>query len=369
MKDYLDILQMLQETSVPNLLVIVGFLFIFLGFVGKFGAFVELPKERQKWAIVIGILFLFFGIILFILPPSDEVSPAPTDTPIVSTKVVEEATNSSTSPTYISDTSLVWVLIPSGDNDSIKASAENIASAIEKRTGIKIEVSVPSDYSLAVEEICNGKADFGAFNAFSYVVANAQGCADARLVSKRFGLTYYHSQLIARKNSGINTAADFVGKSFCRPDPLSTSGWVLPSIIMQANGVSPENDLENILDVGEHSEVVVAVYNNKCDVGATYVDAREVLVDSIPDVMEEVKIVTISASIPNDNISFNPDVPEETQRVIINAFKDLASSKEGLEILSVVYNWEGIEEINDSFYDDLRKQLNDAEIEFEDLLQ
>lgn len=379
MKEFLDVLQVLQETPVPNLLVIVGFLLISLAFVGKFGAFVELPKERQKWAGVIGALLLISGIGLFILPVSRPV-PAPTETPVPSTN--SKATITSTSTTTIEDglnaspsslgtlgNPLVWVLVPSGDSDSIKTGAENIAATIEKQTGLVIEVSVPSDYSHAVEEMCNGKAHFGALNAFSYVVANARGCAEVGLVSNRFGLTYYHSQLLSRKSSGIETVADLAGKSFCRPDSLSSSGWVIPSIIMRADGIDPETGLGNILDAGEHSEVVAAIYNNECDAGATYVDAREILVDSIPNIMEEVIVVTISASIPNDNISFRADISEETRRLIINAFKDLASSEEGLGILSTIYGWSGIEEIQDSFYDDWREQLDDAEIDYEDLLE
>lgn len=81
MKIFLDILQVLQGTPVPNLLVIVGFLFIFLAFVGKFGKIIKLPKERQKWAGMIGALFLLSGIGLFMLPVFQSVL-VPTDTPV-----------------------------------------------------------------------------------------------------------------------------------------------------------------------------------------------------------------------------------------------------------------------------------------------
>lgn len=81
MKIFLDILQVLQGTPVPNLLVIVGFLFIFLAFVGKFGKIVKLSTDRQKWAGMIGALFLLSGIGLFMLPVFQSV-PVPTDTPV-----------------------------------------------------------------------------------------------------------------------------------------------------------------------------------------------------------------------------------------------------------------------------------------------
>jgi hypothetical protein len=76
MKDIFETLQALQNTPIPNLLVIAGFIFLLLAFVGRFGAIVELPPNRQMWAGIIGICLLFFGISLFILPNSGS-SPTP----------------------------------------------------------------------------------------------------------------------------------------------------------------------------------------------------------------------------------------------------------------------------------------------------
>jgi hypothetical protein len=47
---------------------VAGFIFLFLAFVGKFRAMVELPPERQKWAGIIGTLLS----ILHVLTLGDE---------------------------------------------------------------------------------------------------------------------------------------------------------------------------------------------------------------------------------------------------------------------------------------------------------
>jgi hypothetical protein len=69
-KDILGTLQVLQNTPVPNLLVVAGLVFLLLAFTGRIGAVVELPNRRQKWAGVFGTLLLIFGIGLFIVPSS-----------------------------------------------------------------------------------------------------------------------------------------------------------------------------------------------------------------------------------------------------------------------------------------------------------
>jgi hypothetical protein len=80
MESLLKTIEALQGTSVPNLLILVGGVFLLLAFVGKIGATIELPQHRQKWAGLIGALFLTTGIILSSVPgrpSSDKASQAP----------------------------------------------------------------------------------------------------------------------------------------------------------------------------------------------------------------------------------------------------------------------------------------------------
>ncbi len=79
MKDALEVLQTLQGTPLPNLLVIAGLLLVLLGFAGKIGAFIELSPQRQKIAGFFGFMLLIFGIGLFTLPKPPV--PAPSSTP------------------------------------------------------------------------------------------------------------------------------------------------------------------------------------------------------------------------------------------------------------------------------------------------
>jgi phosphonate transport system substrate-binding protein len=185
----------------------------------------------------------------------------------------------------------------------------------------------------------------------------------------RFGSSFYQGQLVAHVDAGVESVADFTGKTFCRPDPTSTSGWVIPSITMQAEGIDPENDLADIIDTGGHDAVIIAIYNGDCEVGSTFLDARSNVEEDFPDVNDVVLVVGESAPIPNDTISFLPDMDPEVRAALIAVFLELAATEEGLEILNSVYSWSGMEETEDSFYDGFRQQLEAAGIDFEDLGQ
>jgi phosphate/phosphite/phosphonate ABC transporter binding protein len=266
------------------------------------------------------------------------------------------------------DSPIIWVLVPSQDTQAVISGAEEIAAAVEEQTGLIVEPLVTSDFTGAVEAMCSGEAHLGALNTFNYVLANARGCAEVALASERFGTTFYQGQVITREDSGITSVADLAGKTFCRPDPTSTSGWVIPSITMQAEGLDPETDLAEIIDVGGHDAVVISVYNGDCDAGATFVDARTNVEEDFPDVMDVVTVIAESVPIPNDTISFVPDLPEEIRDQIVGVFLNLTTTEEGLAILNEVYSWSGMQEVGDDFYDGFRQQLEAAGIDVEQLV-
>ena len=263
---------------------------------------------------------------------------------------------------------IIWALVPSQDADAVLSGAEEIAATIEADTGLIVVPVVTTDFSAAVEAMCNGEAHMGALNTFNYVLANARGCADVGIVSVRFGSNFYSGQVITLADSGITGIADLAGKTFCRPDPTSTSGWVIPSIAMQAEGIDPETDLAEIVDAGGHDGVVLAVYNGDCDAGSTFVDARSNIEEEYPDVTEKVVVVAESAPIPNDTISFSPDLPADVVSAITASLLGLNDTDAGLEVLNTVYSWSGLEATTDSFYDGFRQQLEAAGMSIEELI-
>lgn len=262
---------------------------------------------------------------------------------------------------------IIWVLTPSQDTQAVLAGADPIAQYVEEQTGLVIKPIIPTDYTAQQEAMCSGEAQMAALNTFGYVRANERGCADAALASVRFGSTSYAGQIITQAGSGIESVADLAGKTFCRPDPESTSGWVIPSLALLAAGIDPEADLADIVDTGGHDAVVISVYNGDCDAGATFQDARVLVEDDFPDVNEKVVVISTSAPIPNDNVSFRPDFPAEMRDKIVTALLSLNDSDSGVEMLNGLFSWAGLEAVDDSFYDGFRQQLEAAGVSIEDL--
>jgi len=264
---------------------------------------------------------------------------------------------------------IVWSFVPSGEMERVAGGAEAVADLLHEETGLYFETNVATEYAGVIEAMCSDppEAHMGSLATFSYVLAADRGCAEAELVSVRFGSPTYNGQIIVRADSGINSLTDLAGKTFCRPDPLSASGWIIPSLTMRAAGLNPESDLAEIVDAGSHDVVVAAVYNGDCDGGATYVDARSTIEEDNPDVMDVVTVIEITADIPNDGVQFVPSISEELRTQIIDGLLVIADTEGGQEALETAYGWYELEKHDDTFYDPFRQVLQAAGMSVEDL--
>lgn len=262
---------------------------------------------------------------------------------------------------------IVMSFVPSGDTQEIMASGDAIAEAVAEATGLTIQPNVGTDFAAVREAMGAGQAHIGWLNTFNYVLASEKYGVDVGLVTERYGTTSYKGQLNVGADSGITSLEDLKGKVMCWVDPNSTSGYIVPRIMLQAAGIDPDNDFAKTVEAGSHNNVITAVYNGDCDVGASYDDARDSVEDDLPDVKEKVVVLAVSPDIPNDSVSFTKDFPEEARAKIIEALLAYAATDEGKETLNTLYNIAGLQAADDTFYDGFRADLSKAGIDIEDM--
>lgn len=265
---------------------------------------------------------------------------------------------------------IIWAFVPSNDTQEIAAGGEAVAAMIYEKTGLVIEPSIATEYAGVIEALSSDppSAHMASLATFAYVVAADRGVAEAELVSVRYGRPFYDGQIIAGADTGIKKIEDLKGRSFARPDPLSTSGWIIPSLTMRARGVNPDTDLTEIVDAGGHPSVVTAVYNGDVDAGATFVDARTSIQDDNPDVMEKVVVIEVSAPIPNDGVQFHPSISAEMREQIVSALLEIVQTEAGKEALNKGYSWTALERHGDDFYDPFRQVLQAAGVDATSLM-
>jgi len=265
---------------------------------------------------------------------------------------------------------IIWAFVPSGEMERVATGAQSVADLLNEETGLYFDTMVATEYAGVIEALRSDPpaAHMASLATFSYVMAADMGMAEAALISVRYGSPTYNGQIIARADSGIKKLTDLKGKTFARPDPLSTSGWIIPMLTLKAAGIDVERDLK-VVDAGSHEGVAAAVYNGEVDGGATYVDARTRIQEDFADIMEEVAVIEVSADIPNDGVQFQTSLPQEMRDKIVDALMKIVQTEEGKEALDTAYDWTDLEKHGDDFYDPFRQVLQASGVNVKDLMQ
>jgi phosphonate transport system substrate-binding protein len=264
---------------------------------------------------------------------------------------------------------IVWAFVPSGETSKVSAGAQSVADLLHAKTGLFFRTFVATDYVGVIEAMKANppKAQMSSLATAAYILAADQKVAQAALVSVRNGSAFYKGMIITRPETGIRSIADLKGKTFARVDPLSASGWIIPSLMIKAAGLDLDSDIR-VLDAGSHPAVVTAVYTGQADAGACFVDARTLIQKDHGDVMEKVIIVQESSNIPNDGVQFSPSVPQALRDEIVDALLSVMATPEGKTAISTAYQWTALEKHDDTFYDSFRQVLQAAGVTADVLL-
>lgn len=362
-------------------------------------------SRTARWA-----LFVVFALVLAACATdtADTTTPPETEAPVVTeaptTAPPETTTTTEAPPAVGSPENPIKVLfVPSAEAEVIVTGGEIMKEALEEATGLSFEVSVPTSYAATIEEMCASPDNtMGFIPGLGYALASEECGVDVAFKAVRFGWSVYWAQFLVPRDSDIETLEDLDGLRWAYGDTGSTSGYMVPALMFDELGIEPGDFVET----GGHGQTALAVYNGEADFGTTYfsppltpnfdwalgdepdipadlvdtcapsedgskllcgsddavwrvLDARASARSDAPDIVQKVKILTISAGIPNDTLSFGPEFPADVRAQIADALVAFAETEAWDESIGNqdFYGWTGIEPATDDEYDDIRRMV------------
>lgn len=326
-------------------------------------------KRKKICHIAAFLLIITFIWIIFILlksvPPFSYV-PYTTSTPTHITEDQSPIIEKIKEP-------IVWMYVPP-DNapiDEVMNAAEKIAWEFSTQNEGWILIPTPvQNMASIVQALCDGVAQIGSLDGFSYLVASERGCADVKLIWNAYGDIAYRGELLVKSSSMIRNLSDLNRKILCIPSYDSISSWILPSMEFKTTIGDPFSYFNEIIEMESHENVLDAVNDGSCDAGIAYYDVRES--STLPDVMDVVIFVQIYTSMPNQNISLSPGTDPDAADLLTDYFLSISAKDNALAIISgygVEMNNRELVEINDRFYSELRYLLKSAGENSETYLQ
>ena len=256
--------------------------------------------------------------------------------------------------------------VPSQNADTLEAKAKPLEKLLSDKLGIPVKVSVSTNYNTIVEAMKSKKVDVGFLPPTAYTLAHDQKAADLLLKAERYDVNEdgspskklvddYKSEILVKKDSGINNIKDLKGKKIALQDVTSTAGYTFPLVTLKKEaGIDATKDMK-IVNVKGHDQAVISLLNGDVDAAAVFNDARTVVKKDQPNVFKDTKILKLTKPIPNDTISVRPDMDKKFQDKLKKAFKEISKTKKGHKIISEVYSHEGYVDTKDSDFDIVRQ--------------
>lgn len=249
-------------------------------------------------------------------------------------------------------------LIPSEDSRAMIANSQAMMDMLSKALGMPVKPFVAADYNGVIEALRSKRLDVAYLGPFSYVLGATVADIEAFAVAetKKAGRTYYHSLIVAHKDSGIKSVSDLKGKNFAFVDPSSTSGHLFPKAGLIKAGFNPDKDFGRVIYSGSHDANAVAIQNKRVDAVAIADRILDAAINKGLAKREDLVIVWKSDPIPESPTVWRKDLDPALKKRIQAAFlevKDIPWSDQG------VLN--GFHPTNDAAYDVIRdtaKSLN-----------
>ena len=113
-------------------------------------------------------------------------------------------------------------MIPTMNPGKIIRESTPFIDYLEKETGAKVELTVPTNYAAVVEAMASDRVDIAYLGGFTFI----QACARAGVIPvvQREKDQTFHSLFITQHDSAIRSLGDLKGHSFAFGDVNSTSG-------------------------------------------------------------------------------------------------------------------------------------------------
>jgi phosphonate transport system substrate-binding protein len=231
---------------------------------------------------------------------------------------------------------IVLAIQPTETVAEISPRASALERFLEERTGLNIEIYIPTTYASVIEALQFRRAHVAMMSAWPSLLAHVRAQADVGLAEirevmigdeKREG-PFYFSYWVVRADSPFRALEELRGKRVCFPSPLSTSGYVFPMarlvelglVVRGASEADPKTFFSEVLFGGGYAQCWAALKAGQVDVS---VIAGDVSVKLYTEVLANTRVLEQQGPIPSHAVVFSKDLKPEVRDKLVQAFLEL----------------------------------------------
>lgn len=226
-------------------------------------------------------------------------------------------------------TELRFGVIPVEGSKDATQRYQALVTYLQKTLGIPVKINIGADYAAVIVALGAKQLDIAEFGAASYIEAadrsNAEAFAMGNNISGGLG---YNSVIITRADGTVKSFDDAKGKTFSLVDPKSTSGYLVPMVhFLKDLKIKPEEYFKQVIFAGSHEASILAVLNNKVDVGAANNLDLDRTIEKGLAKKTDFRILWTSKPIVNGPTAWRKDLPASLKAALKDAFLKFGDAK------------------------------------------
>lgn len=228
---------------------------------------------------------------------------------------------------------------------------------LEDKLNRPIELVQRRTYLEVNDLIEHGEVDVAFVCTSAYVEGHDTFGLELLVVPQVDGKTTYNSVLIVPSSSKAQSMSDLRDKVFAFTDPISLSGRVYPTYMVDQLGFTPEAYFARTFFTYSHDEAIRAVANGLADGAAVDSLVFEFALVRDPTLAEKVRLIHRSPDFGIPPVVFSPFTRPQVKADLQSLFLEMSNDPNAQEALTSI----GVQRfvvIEDSAYDGVRELLN-----------
>lgn len=247
------------------------------------------------------------------------------------------------------------VISPRGTVESYRP----LLDYLSRRLSRPVELIQRRTYAEVNDLLEQGEVDVAFVCTSAYVAGHQQFGMELLAAPQVNGAAVYYSVLIVPANSAARSMADLRGKVFAFTDPMSTSGRMYPTRLVQQIGATPETFFARTFFTYSHDDAIRAVAEGLADGAAVDSLVYDYAIRRDPALGARTRVIHRSPPFGIPPVVVRPDTRPQLKAELQQALLELADDPRsaGEAALQAI----GVERfilIDDSAYDSVRDVLN-----------
>lgn len=254
--------------------------------------------------------------------------------------------------TVVAAEKLILASVPYRQEATLVSQFAPLAELLSRKLDRPVEIVIADSYEDIGARLHHRVADLGVLGPKSYVEAKEKYPDIIYLATNKNPDAFYHSLIITRRDSGLESLAALKGKSFAYTETGSTSGYLYPRQMFRNAQLDPDSLFSATYFLGKHDKVYEAVAKGAVHAGAV---SSSGMPDAVHRNGDMFRVLGTSAPIPRNALVAGAHLPSE----LVDRIREILRTAEddpAFQSSTVTSQSKGFLIRDDSFYDIVRKE-------------